>query len=1515
MKKLFLFCTLCAAMLTAHAAVYSDTHGDFSWTLDTETGILEFSGTGEIVSYVGWWGNYKNDIRSIVINQGITSLSTRIFQDYELLQTVSLPEGLERIGSYAFSGCRALSSCNLPSTVRKIGSSAFYACALTSVVIPEGVDTLLSTFNQDTTLKSVSLPSTIEYMDQYVFYNNRIETVVLAEGIKTIPADMFKRDYLKTINIPSSFTSIPRICFYNYTALKNVTIAAGVDSICEKAFYGCSSLESIELPEGLKYIGSSAFRNAGIVSITIPSTVTKIEPYAFCCPNLQTVIIDNAELDLPESAFYSCAKMKTVSFGNGIKSIGSYAFNNCTSLESVVFPSACAANSIWGNYAFMHCDSLRSIVIPEGVDSLGEAVFGYCDALESVSFPSTVTKFGKRLLTDCSSLSSIHFAEGLKSCPKNVFSDKWGSLKSINIPASFGSVPVEYLSGFKVLENVTIADGIDTIGSNAFSGCTALESIAFPNGLKFIGPYAFSSSGLTSVTIPSTVTYMGQRAFHQCTSLTQAQIRNAVIPSEAFYRCSNLTQVTFGDGTRTIGEHAFCACDKLRTIDLNKVTEIGNYAFSDCPALKTVNLSSVQYLGSNAFMRSGLTDIEIPSSVSRMGASVFYSCKSLTNVNIQAEIDSLSGTFRECGKLTSIDIPSTIKYLNYAFENDTIQKMYVHWQDPSVVETNNVFKKGDTLYVPIGTRSLYVNRYPWRDFQYILEMPLKTYNLKICGVMLNERNYTHIADSVPGVTGTVTFNPSTHTLSLTDAVLTTPDVTQAIWNTGISDLTIEVHGTCDLNTPYCIALRLDGNTTIVGTDPTQDSLKVRNAGPLDHQVGTGSAGNPGMCYTALTTFNSASLTINDCSVEAEGAGGVLLQGSSRLTLNRSRFTARSIGTPTNNNQRTVMRSFKAQVEPILNQCCLKEPEGVTFSSTLGGYTTDGSELTREKVIFGSCKNCFDVETEFSAEADGSYEWNGHVYTASGDYQQVLQTVGGCDSTVTLHLTIQPAGKCGDNLRWTLKQSTGELIITGTGAMYDYAAYGTEQAPWTIYSDVVKSVSLPDGITYIGKSAFEDMTAINQAVVLPESITSLGEACFSGCSAMPGINIPSQVTVIPSEVFLGCYALRSLSIPAGVTSIGDYAFSNCWWAFSHAELVLPEGLQTIGRQAFFHDRFTSITIPASVTTIGEKAFDGCDSPYSYAGYSDGVAYYVNNPSPLVIPTDVFNAETANVDTLHVPCGREEAYRAADGWNRFSNIIAPQQKFSEFSETAEGSYTWNGTTYTESGDYEQTFPMTNGCDSIVTLHLTIIEPSVELEVAYACDFTKQAATNNNGYATTWIYDNSWNVFGGSTNRAGWAFCKFGGKASTLVDANPVYVEAVAPFTRAIKQVKVHFAEGSSNNTSEGINQWGIISWNANTTDTVFGDKTAVTSAASTVTFLPTQSVEWSANRQYKLYLDLFNNTTNNGVIWVSNIEFLAEKIATAIDNTTVEGQAVKVLRNGQLLILRGDKTYTVTGQEIR
>jgi hypothetical protein len=219
------------------------------------------------------------------------------------------------------------------------------------------------------------------------------------------------------------------------------------------------------------------------------------------------------------------------------------------------------------------------------------------------------------------------------------------------------------------------------------------------------------------------------------------------------------------------------------------------------------------------------------------------------------------------------------------------------------------------------------------------------YNLRVCGTRVTSANCADIAAAVDGVTGTVAYDPATNTLTLENATLTTPDVTQAIWNQ-IPDLKIVVKGACDLNTPYCIALRIDANTTIEGSN-ADASLKVRNAGPLEQQVGSVLAGT---CYTALATFANASLTIKDCFVEAEGAGGILLQGSSQLTVNHARLTALTIGIPMSDAQLNVMHSFKANVEPVLIDCELLAPEGVTFSTTLGGYTTDGSTLTREKVI-------------------------------------------------------------------------------------------------------------------------------------------------------------------------------------------------------------------------------------------------------------------------------------------------------------------------------------------------------------------------------------------------------------------------------------------------------------------------------------------------------------------------------------------------------------------------------------
>ena len=393
----------------------------------------------------------------------------------------------------------------------------------------------------------------------------------------------------------------------------------------------------------------------------------------------------------------------------------------------------------------------------------------------------------------------------------------------------------------------------------------------------------------------------------------------------------------------------------------------------------------------------------------------------------------------------------------------------------------------------------------------------------------------------------------------------------------------------------------------------------------------------------------------------------------------------------------------------LNGVAIVNPSNAIFRPKQMSSVVDAStDAVIPEVVIGPTKNCYDVETEFSAVSDDAYEWNDSIYTVSGNYQQTFQTVEGCDSVVTLRLTVFPHGKCGDNLYWVFRSTTGELIITGSGAMYDYNINIDAQAPWKVYSSDIKFVTMPDGITHIGRCAFCNLENIDQSIEIPESVTSLGAQAFSGCSAMPAINIPSQVTAIPDELFLGCYNLYNLSIPAGVKTIGKNAFANCWHAFARDPLFLPEGLQTIGDYAFDGANLLSVTIPANVTSIGENAFSDCGSDY----YNRGIAFYVDWDSPLAIPSNVFENTNLSIDTLYVPCGMEEAYRAANGWNSFANIIEPKE-YSDFTETAYDKYEWNGIEYTESGDYVQTLIMANGCDSIVTLHLTVISSLTGIE----------------------------------------------------------------------------------------------------------------------------------------------------------------------------------------------------------
>ena len=207
---------------------------------------------------------------------------------------------------------------------------------------------------------------------------------------------------------------------------------------------------------------------------------------------------------------------------------------------------------------------------------------------------------------------------------------------------------------------------VDCIGDSAFYDCSGLTSITIPNTVTSIGDYAFNHcSSLTSITIPNSVTSIGESAFYECSSLAWVTIPNSVtsIGVVAFAGCSSLTSITIPNSVTSIGESAFYWCSSLTSIKIpDSVTSIGESTFYWCSGLKSITIpNSVTSIGDEAFKYcSSLTSIIIPNSVTCVGRGAFCDCSRLTSITIPNSVTSIGDkAFSGCDALKSVKIPKS----------------------------------------------------------------------------------------------------------------------------------------------------------------------------------------------------------------------------------------------------------------------------------------------------------------------------------------------------------------------------------------------------------------------------------------------------------------------------------------------------------------------------------------------------------------------------------------------------------------------------------------------------------------------------------------------------------------------------------------------------------------------------------------------------------------------------------------------------------------------------------------
>ena len=586
----------------------------------------------EGVTRIGSCAFYNcSELTSVTIPSSVTSIGSSAFKGCSGLTSVTIQEGVTSIGGDAFSGCSGLTSVTIPSSVVKIDNYAFDCSSLMAVNVCDISAWCAIEFPSD-------VANPLYYAKKLYQNGAEILDLIVPENVERIGKHAFSGcSGLTSVTIPSSVTSIGSYAFSGCGSVRsfavaldnpcyqsvngmlctkdgmrllagindNVIIPESVTTIESRAFDGCDKMTSLEIPSSVTSIGPGAFSGcSGLTSITLPFVGSKrgntgsgdaqfgfifgTESYAgstavkqiygwreeewwkyYIPSSLKSVVVLD-ETTIGYGAFYNCVGIESLTLPSSVTSIDNYAFYNCSGLKSLTMSANVRGG---GSVLFGGCEGLADA---DGFIVIGDVLRGYLGSASAITIPKGVRHIADNVFWRCTGLKSVSIPEGVETIGDSAF-HHCENLASVTIPESVTRIGKWAFSDTKLLRDSARPNEFVVIGGCliAYNGNDAVPlELVVPDDVRVIADEVFKDFCISSVTIPASVTSIGEDAF-----CVYAGYPTAVNVTDLAKWCKISFDGWFANPLYE-ANHLYLNGEEVKDLAIPEgVTSIGNYAF------------------------------------------------------------------------------------------------------------------------------------------------------------------------------------------------------------------------------------------------------------------------------------------------------------------------------------------------------------------------------------------------------------------------------------------------------------------------------------------------------------------------------------------------------------------------------------------------------------------------------------------------------------------------------------------------------------------------------------------------------------------------------------------------------------------------------------------------------------------------------------------------------------------------------------------------------------------------